>query len=74
MQCIAHECLWLGIEAVKPGAYFGDIGEAIQKHAEKERFSVVREYCGHGIGKIFHEEPSVLHYGKKVQAKSFYLA
>ena len=62
---IAHECLWLGIEAVKPGAYFGDIGEAIQKHAEKERFSVVREYCGHGIGKIFHEEPSVLHYGKK---------
>jgi len=50
---------------VKPGVKLGDIGAAIQKHAEAERFSVVREYCGHGIGEGFHEEPQVLHYGKK---------
>lgn len=62
---ITQECLYLGIEQVKPGARLGDIGEAIQKHAEKNHFSVVREYCGHGTGKIFHEEPQVLHYGKK---------
>lgn len=61
----AKECMELGIAEVKPGAHFGDIGAAIQEHAEKARFSVVREYCGHGIGKAFHEEPSVLHYGKK---------
>jgi methionyl aminopeptidase len=58
------ECLYLGIQQVKPGAHFGDIGAVIQEHAEKNRFSVVREYCGHGIGKIFHEPPNVLHYGK----------
>ncbi len=58
------ECLYLGIEQVKPGAHFGDIGAVIQNHAEKNRFSVVREYCGHGIGKIFHEAPNVLHYGQ----------
>lgn len=57
------ECLHLGIQQVKPGAHFGDIGAAIQAYAEKNRFSVVREYCGHGIGKIFHEPPNVLHYG-----------
>lgn len=62
---ITHECLFIGIEKVKPGAYFGDIGAAIQQHAEKNRFSVVREYCGHGIGKVFHEAPNVLHYGKE---------
>lgn len=62
---ITYECLKIGIEQVKPGNYFGDIGEAIQTHAEKNRFTVVREYCGHGIGKIFHEGPNVLHYGKK---------
>jgi len=61
---ITQECMYLGIEQVKPGAYFGDIGAAIQQHAEKNRFTVVREYCGHGIGKIFHEPPNVLHYGK----------
>lgn len=61
---ITQECLYLGIQQVKPGARLGDIGFVIQQHAEKNRFSVVREYCGHGIGKIFHEEPSVLHYGK----------
>lgn len=62
---ICQECLYLGIEVVKPGAHLGDIGYVIQKHAEKNRFSVVREYCGHGIGKVFHDEPQVLHYGRK---------
>ena len=61
---IAHECLVLGIEQVKPGAHLGDIGHVIQKHAESNNFSVVREYCGHGIGKGFHEDPQVLHYGE----------
>lgn len=61
---IAHECLFAGIEMVKPGIHFGDIGHAIQQHAEKNRFSIVREYCGHGIGTVFHEAPNVLHYGK----------
>jgi methionyl aminopeptidase len=61
---VAHECLKLGIALVKPGAHLGDIGEAIQQHAEANNFSVVREYCGHGIGKGFHEDPQVLHYGK----------
>ncbi len=60
---ITLECLYLGIQQVKPGAHFGDIGAVIQKYAEKNRFSVVREYCGHGIGLIFHEPPNVLHYG-----------
>lgn len=59
------ECLYLGIREVKPGAKLGDIGSVIQEYAEKQRFSVVREYCGHGIGKIFHEPPNVLHYGKR---------
>ncbi len=59
----AQECLYLGIDMVKPGVKLGDIGYAIQKHAEKNRFSIVREYCGHGIGKYFHEEPQVMHYG-----------
>lgn len=61
---VTQECLYLGIQQVKPGAHFGDIGAAIQQHAEAQHFSVVREYCGHGIGKIFHEAPNVLHYGK----------
>jgi len=60
---IAHECMLRGIEQVKPGAHLGDIGHVIQKHAESNHFSVVREYCGHGIGKGFHEDPQVLHYG-----------
>lgn len=62
---VTYECLRRGIAAVKPGATLGDIGHAIQRHAEKERFSVVQEYCGHGIGRDFHEEPQVLHYGKR---------
>lgn len=60
----SEECLWRGIELVKPGIHLGDIGHTIQKHAEKNGFSVVKEYCGHGIGRKFHEEPQVLHYGK----------
>lgn len=61
---ITQECLYIGIRMVKPGVHLGDIGAAIQEHAEKNRFTVVREYCGHGIGQIFHEPPNVLHYGK----------
>lgn len=60
---ITQECLYKAIAIVKPGTRLGDIGAVIQKHAESQRFSVVREYCGHGIGKVFHEEPQVLHYG-----------
>jgi methionyl aminopeptidase len=61
---ITYECMWLGIAQVRPGAHLGDIGAAIQKHAEGNGFSVVREFCGHGIGASFHEEPQVLHYGR----------
>jgi methionyl aminopeptidase len=61
---VAFESMWLGIEELAPGKHLGDIGEAIQKNVEKNRFSVVREYCGHGIGRVFHEDPQVLHYGK----------
>ncbi|MCB5195311.1 type I methionyl aminopeptidase [Deefgea salmonis] len=61
---ITFDCMWIGIDQVKPGARLGDIGAAIQKYAEKAGYSVVREFCGHGIGAVFHEEPQVLHYGK----------
>jgi len=61
---IAFECLWIGIDKVKPGAHLGDIGYAVQRHAEDSGYSVVQEFCGHGIGKKFHEEPQVLHYGR----------
>ena len=61
---ITQECLYKAIAVVKPGIRLGDIGHAIQTHAEKNRFSVVRDYCGHGIGEIFHDTPQVLHYGK----------
>ena len=60
-----YECMWKGIEVVKPGAQLGDIGAAIQEHAEANNFSVVREFCGHGIGDKFHEPPQILHYGSK---------
>ena len=60
---IAHECLQVGIRMVRPGIRLGDIGHAIQHPAESSGYSIVREYCGHGIGKEFHEEPQVLHYG-----------
>ncbi|AWD32423.1 Methionine aminopeptidase [Candidatus Kinetoplastibacterium sorsogonicusi] len=72
LSMISYECMWKGIEKVKNGAYLGDIGHAIQQHAEKSGFSVVREFCGHGLGKNFHEEPQVLHYGTpKTQMKIF---
>ncbi len=60
---ISYECMCLGIQIVKPGVRLGDIGHVIQQHAETHGCSVVREYCGHGIGQVFHEEPQVLHYG-----------
>ena len=61
---ITYECMWLGIAQVKPGCTLGDIGHAIQSHAEHAGYSVVREYCGHGIGQVFHDEPQIVHYGK----------
>ena len=62
---IAYDSMWLGIEELAAGKHLGDVGAAIQKHVEKNRYSVVREYCGHGIGRVFHEDPQVLHYGTK---------
>ncbi|MFT6956949.1 MAG: methionyl aminopeptidase [Halieaceae bacterium] len=62
---ITQECLYRAIEIVKPGVTLGDIGHIIQQHAEKNYYSVVREYCGHGIGEVFHEDPQILHYGRK---------
>ncbi len=62
---VAFEAMWLGIEELAPGKQLGDVGAAIQSHVEKNRFSVVREYCGHGIGRAFHEDPQVLHYGTR---------
>jgi methionyl aminopeptidase len=61
---ITYEAMWIGIRQVKPGARLGDIGHAIQRFAENSGYSVVREFCGHGIGRVFHEDPQVLHYGK----------
>ncbi len=58
------DAMWRGIRAIRPGARLGDIGHAVQSFAEEQRFSVVREYCGHGIGRVFHEDPQVLHYGR----------
>ncbi len=57
------EAMWAGIKVVRPGATLGDIGHAIQTHAEAQRFSVVRDFCGHGLGRVFHDAPSILHYG-----------
>ncbi len=64
LAAVSYECMCLGIRMVKPGARLGDIGHAIQRHAEAHNYSVVREYCGHGIGREFHEDPQVLHYGR----------
>ena len=64
LAAITYECMCTGIRMVKPGARLGDIGHAIQRHAESHNYSVVREYCGHGIGREFHEDPQVLHYGR----------
>ena len=60
---VTYQSMWLGIREVKAGAYLVDIGHAIQSYAESNSYSVVREFCGHGIGKVFHDEPQVLHYG-----------
>ena len=59
---VTYEAMWVGIQMVKPGIHLGDIGHAIQRFAEGKGFSVVREFCGHGIGQVFHEEPQVMHY------------
>ena len=61
---ITQECMYKGISVVRPGARLGDIGAIIQEHAHANRYSVAREYCGHGIGKVFHEDPQILHYGR----------
>jgi methionyl aminopeptidase len=61
---VTYECLMRGIAAVKPGAHLGDVGHAIQSYAEAERCSVVRDFCGHGLGRVFHDHPNVLHYGR----------
>lgn len=61
---VTFECMWKGIDLVRPGIRLGDIGHVIQQHAEEYGYSVVREYCGHGIGRQFHEEPQILHYGR----------
>lgn len=61
---VAHEALWKGIQAVRPGARLGDVGHAIERHARSHGYSVVREYCGHGIGREMHEPPQVLHWGR----------
>ena len=61
---VTYEAMWQGVRAVRPGAHLGDVGSAIQRYAEGRGFSIVREFCGHGIGRQFHEEPQVLHYGQ----------
>ncbi len=62
---VTQECLYLALQEVRPGTTLGDIGHVIQQHAEQNYYSVVREYCGHGIGRTFHEDPQVLHYGRR---------
>ena len=62
---VCFDAMWRGIRAIQPGSRLGDIGQAIQTFVEEQRFSVVREYCGHGIGRVFHEDPQVLHYGRR---------
>ena len=64
LSLICFQSMWCGIKKIKSGARLGDIGHAVQTHAEKHRFSVVRDFCGHGIGRVFHEDPQVLHYGQ----------
>jgi methionyl aminopeptidase len=66
---VTYECMMKGIEAVKPGARLGDIGAAIQEHAERQRYSVVEAFCGHGLGRVFHDAPNILHFGKHGQGQ-----
>ena len=61
---VTFEAMWRGIRVVKPGATLGDIGHAIQEYAESERYSVVRDFCGHGLGKVFHDAPNIMHFGR----------
>ena len=65
LAAVARDAMWLGIEELGPGKHLGDVGAAIQQHVEAHNYSVVKEYCGHGIGRVFHEDPQVLHYGKR---------
>ncbi len=65
LMAVTHEAMMRGIAAVRPGATTGDVGAAIQDHAEAERCSIVREFCGHGLGRLFHDEPNILHYGRR---------
>jgi methionyl aminopeptidase len=64
LTAIAFDAMWRGIRTVQPGARLGDLGHTIQRYVESQGYSIVREYCGHGIGRVFHEEPQVLHYGE----------
>lgn len=66
---VTYECMMKGIEAVKPGARLGDIGAAIQEHAERQRYSVVEAFCGHGLGRVFHDSPNILHFGRRGQGE-----
>lgn len=64
---VTYECMMKGIEAIKPGARLGDLGAAIQEHAERQRYSVVDAFCGHGLGRVFHDSPNILHFGRAGQ-------
>ena len=66
---VTYECMMKGIAAIKPGARLGDLGAAIQEHAERQRYSVVEAFCGHGLGRVFHDSPNILHFGKRGQGQ-----
>jgi methionyl aminopeptidase len=66
---VTYECMMRGIEAIKPGARLGDLGAAIQEHAERQRYSVVEAFCGHGLGRVFHDSPNILHFGRRGQGE-----
>jgi methionyl aminopeptidase len=66
---VTYECMMRGIEAIKPGARLGDLGAAIQDHAERQRYSVVEAFCGHGLGRVFHDSPNILHFGRRGQGE-----
>jgi methionyl aminopeptidase len=66
---VTYECMMRGIEAIKPGARLGDVGAAIQEHAERQRYSVVEAFCGHGLGRVFHDSPNILHFGRRGQGE-----
>jgi methionyl aminopeptidase len=66
---VTYECMMRGIEAIKPGARLGDLGAAIQEHAERQHYSVVEAFCGHGLGRVFHDSPNILHFGRRGQGE-----